>query len=1084
MAKRKEDDFPAFADQKRARPGPSTRPESESDLDSDDEMECPSPQDSSAESSSESESGDFGIIESIQVENFMGYARLGPVKFGANVNFVVGHSGKNALLTALIVGLGGKSLGSSLKEFVKDGEDSATISIKLRNRGQDAFKSEVYGDSITVHQYISVDGSASYELKDQVGNLVSSKKEELIAILDHFKIQVDNPMSVLPQKMSRQLLRITNESDRYKLFMEATELEQMREGYAKILARKARSQQEIQQGEEQLEELRRQGVEIEEHFQTMVALDQKLKNLKHEKTWALVNETERTISNMISDINVEDQHTVILNHDLEVSKVTYNETLQRYIAIHENVVKLNEEAAELEPKCLEAKEIAKRTDRAYRQATAFYNYSQSELTKLDKVSEQLHDKIVDLRKSLELAELEKQKKISTLREKIHNFKDQEDSLVQEIKYLHQSIEKDDEEHSRIREEEAFVQEMLNEEQEQLNHLKDYKTDPLKRFGPQIPPLVEAIEDAFKQGYFTHKPLGPLGACIRLRYPEYALAIESCLKGLLLDFFCDNHKDEQVLQELLKRFYPTTCSDRPQVIVSSFQCELYDLTDRAACHPEYPTVLSALEIDHAVVANTLVDLRSIESVLLVRSGSFASMHAQGRPKNCTKILTSCGDQVFEGRYYSCEDLRPIYLGDMEGEINHLEKQVESKMTKLSEFQEQVNSLQNDIKKNRETIDSHYRHLREIKVKVINISSEIKDLEDEEENQSIDLSVLEDEAEEIKEEIKEVEEKMKNRKETMENLRQPKIDAEQRHEEFKLKCSQVSELVESLMEERNQTGLEVSAQHQSVLHYQNRLKHHVDSLQVIKEELAMKERELEREMAQANYLCPERIAVTRASDVLDREIDLLTQRIQSENYTHRRREDITRQYQQAKEKYLDINGRVNNLKSLIETLDEILVQRYDTYQKSRRNLSLQCKLFFDSLMSHWSFCGEMRFNHKNETLSITVQPGEADGSDMGGLSANRHSFSNFLFILTLWSVTESPFRCLDTVDIYMDRKSRKIAMEMIVWIAAHSYQNHQVILLSPQYLSSFPSSPLVEVLEMPDLESEEKTLPFESVNPKEN
>ncbi|XP_051824768.1 structural maintenance of chromosomes protein 6-like [Antechinus flavipes] len=1076
MSKRKEDDFLPATYQKKARPGPEGASEEGLERGFSESV-------SYGSSVYRSEPQELGIIESIHLENFMGYSKLGPVKFGSNVNFVVGHSGKNALLKALIIGLGGKSLGSSLKEFVKDGEESANISITLRNRGEDAFKADFYGDSITVYQHISVDGSTSYQLINHSGSVISSKREDLMAILEHFKIQVDNPVSILPHKVGRQIMRIRNENDRYKLFMEATELEQMREGYAKILARKLRSQQEIEQGAEQLEELRRQGVEIEEHFQTMGALDQRLENLKQEKTWALVKETERTISNMISDINVEDQHTVILNHDLEVSRVTYNETLQRYIAIHENVVKLNEEAAILEPKYSEAKEIAKRTDRAYRQATAFYNYSQTELAKLDKISEQLHDKIVDLRKNLELAELEKQKKISSLKEQISNFKNQEDSLVQEIKYLHQSIEKDDEDHSRIREEETFVQEILNENQEHLKHLRDYKNDPLKRFGPQIPALLGAIEEAYKQGYFTRKPLGPLGACINLRFPEYALAIETCLKGLLLDFFCDNSKDEQVLQELLKRFYPTTCSDRPQVIVSSFQCEFYDVTERAACHPEYPSVLSALEIEEAVVANTLIDLRNIESVLLIKSENFPTMYAQGRPKNCNRILTVCGDHVFEGRFYTSEELRPIYLGDMEGEISILEKEVENKMAKLSEFQEQVCALQDDIRKNREIIDSHYRHLREIKGNVINLSSEIRDLEDEEENQSVDLSVLEDEAEEIKEEMKEVEKKIETRRETMENLKQPKIDAEQRHEEFRIKCNQVSELVESLMEERNQTGLEVTAQHQSVLHYQNRLRQHIDSLQLVKNELAMKEKELEREIAQANYICPERIEVTRTSDVLDREIDLLTQRIQSENYTNKKREDITKQYQIAKEKYLDLNGKMNNLKSFIETLDEILEQRYETYQKSRKSLSLQCKLFFDNLLSQWSFCGEMRFNHKNETLSITVQPGNAAYGDMGILSANGTSFTNFLFILTLWSVTESPFRCLDTIDIYMDRKSRKIAMDMILWVS-HFYQNHQVILLSSQFMTALPQSPLVEILEMPDLENDEQPLPLESANPNQD
>ncbi|XP_043829871.1 structural maintenance of chromosomes protein 6-like [Dromiciops gliroides] len=1092
MSKRKEDDFPPATEQKRARPEPSPGPEPEpgpgpgpgGEGTSEEGPERAPPQNLSLGSStSHSVSGEFGVIESIQVENFMGYTMLGPVKFGSNVNFMVGHSGKNALLTALVVGLGGKSLGTSLKGLIKDGETSADISITLRNRGDYAFKSDLYGDSITVHQHISIDESETYELKSHTGDVVSSKKEDLTAILERFKIQVDNPVSILREELSRQLMDTRNDGDRYKLFMKATELEQMREDYSQIMERKARNQHQIEQGEEQLEELKRQGIEIEEHFQNMVTLRKKLEDLKNEMAWALVSKTEREIDNMIGNISIGDQRTVILNQELEASKVKFSEAEKKYRAIHENMQKLSEEAAELEPQCIEANEDAMKTDRAYCQAEAFYNYSQNEFNKLDQVSEQLHNQIDEMKKSLELAELEKQNKISMLKEKIRNFKDQEDTLVEEIKHLHQAIEKDDKEHSQIREQETYMQQILDDEQRQLDQLKDCKSEPLKRFGPQIPALLEAIEDAHRQGLFTYKPIGPLGACIRVREPEFTLAIESCLKGLLLSFFCDNHNDEKILQGLMKKFYPSD-SSRPQIITSAFACEVYDLTDRMAYHPEFPTVLTALEIDNAVVANTLIDMKGIESVLLIKSKSLACtvMQAQRPPKNCTKVLTGDGDQVFERHYYTSEKLRPIYLGDIEMEISNLEKDVKNKIEQLSAFQEHVCSLEKDVKKNRETIDSHYQHLKEIKIKVISFTSEMKDLEEEEQNQSIDISILEDEAQEIKEEMKEAEEKMKIRKVEMEKLRQPKIDAEKRNEELKVQYNQISELVESIRGERNRAALEVDNQHQCMLHYENRLKQHLDSLQVKKEELAMKERELERETAQAKYICPDRKEVTHTASVLDREISLLRQRIQSENYTHRSREDIMRQYQEAKERYLDLDNKVKNLKKLIKTMEDISKQRYEAYQKRRRNLSIQGKLYFDSLLSQWSFHGDIHFDHINETLSVMFNRGDAAFNDLRASAGERHYFSNFLLIITLWSITESPFRCLDTFDVCLDSDHRKIAMDMILRIA-HSQEHLQFILITPQYMNSVLPNSLIEVLQIPDPDEDGAALTSKAVSSEE-
>ncbi|XP_036596475.1 structural maintenance of chromosomes protein 6-like [Trichosurus vulpecula] len=1073
MAQREGGAIPVVAEEpQRARPGPEG--------DSNEDKEAVLLQSvSHGGAASPLASGSAGIIESVQLENFMCHAKLGPVKFGPNVNFVVGRRGKSALLTALAIGLGGESLGSSLSEFVKDGELSANISITLRNTGEDAFKSDLYGDSITVQQCISVNGTTSYKLKDQAGNLVCSQKAELMAILDHFKIQVDNPASILPQEMGRQLLRTQHDSDRYKFFLKVTGLQQRREEYSEALERKARSQLEIDQKKEELENLKCQSIAVEEHVQKMVALREKLEDLKHEMAWALVTETEREVDGMVHNINLGDHHTTLLNQKLEASKAKLNASEKKYTTILENLQMLNKEAAELEPKCIEAKEDAKRTDKAYYQAEAFHTASQNELNQLDKFAEHFYNKMEVLKKSLELAELEKQENISTLKETLKNFKDQQDSLVRDIKHLHQAIEKDGEECSEIRKEESYVQQILHEEQQQLNQWKECKTEPLKRFGSQIPTLLEAVDDAHRRGHFIFKPIGPLGACIRFQDPEFALAIESCLNGLLLAFFCDNHKDEQILQELMKRFYPLG-SPQPQIIVSAFECQLYDVTDRMAYHPEFPTVLTALEIDHPVVVNTLIDMRGIESVLLVKSNPLARrvMQAQEPPKNCSKVLTACGDEVFENRYYSCEESRPTYLGDLEIEIGNLEKEIENKTAQLLTFQQHESSLEKAVRKNQETINSHYQHLKEIKTRIINITSEIKDLEDEDKSQSIGLSVLQEEVQAIKEEMKDIEEGMKAQKEEMENLKQLKIDAEGRHEELKLRCNEVLEFIESFMEEQNQAALEVNVQHQSVLYYENKLKQHLNSLQVEKEELAMKERVLERETALAKSTCAERKEVTTTASALDEKITVLRKTIQSENYIYGSQDETRRYYQEIKESCLDLADKVKSLKKFIEALDVVTNQSYSIYQNHRKSLSLRCKLYFHSLLSQWSFSGEMHLDHENETLSITVQPGEGNTtafSDTQAFSGGRHSFSNFLLILTLWSVTESPFRCLDALDGYMDVNHRKTAMDMILSIA-HLQQHCQFILLTPQYMSSLPPSSLIEILKMPD--PDETILPFQA------
>lgn len=69
----------------------------------------------------------------------------------------------------------------------------------------------------------------------------------------------------------------------------------------------------------------------------------------------------------------------------------------------------------------------------------------------------------------------------------------------------------------------------------------------------------------------------LGCCIRLRDPELGLAVECCLKALMLAFCCDNHADERELQRIMSRHFQQ--GRRPLIIVSSFTNTAYDVRGR-------------------------------------------------------------------------------------------------------------------------------------------------------------------------------------------------------------------------------------------------------------------------------------------------------------------------------------------------------------------------------------------------------------------------------------------------------------------------------------------------------------------------
>lgn len=79
-------------------------------------------------------------------------------------------------MTGVVVALGGKARsterGSSLKQFIRTGAQSAEAIVYLRNRGPDAFNPDEYGDTIICERQIRADGTGGYKIKSEKGQLV------------------------------------------------------------------------------------------------------------------------------------------------------------------------------------------------------------------------------------------------------------------------------------------------------------------------------------------------------------------------------------------------------------------------------------------------------------------------------------------------------------------------------------------------------------------------------------------------------------------------------------------------------------------------------------------------------------------------------------------------------------------------------------------------------------------------------------------------------------------------------------------------------------------------------------------------
>uniref|UniRef100_A0A673N468 Structural maintenance of chromosomes protein 6 n=1 Tax=Sinocyclocheilus rhinocerous TaxID=307959 RepID=A0A673N468_9TELE len=847
--------------------------------------------------------------------------------------------GKSAVLTALIVALGGKAhttnRGSSLKVFVKEGESSADVSITLRNRGRDAYKPEVFGQSINIDLRISSEGMRTYKLKSKTGHLVSSKKEELISILDHFNIQVDNPVSILTQEMSKHFLHSKGEGDKYKFFMKATQLDQMKEDYSYIMKTKSMTQNAVEKHRETLQELKRKYHEKEERYKNLASLNemqQKLDELKSQMAWSLVAEVEQEMKPMRERIAAEEKSTVKYDQKVEEWEVTE------------------------------------------------YYFWGTESSSQD------------------------------------------------------------------------LQRTIESKRRNLAAMENSRGNQVCRFGEHMLPLLRAIDEADRRGQFKKKPVGPLGFCIQLRDPELGLAVECCLKALMLAFCCDNHADERELQRIMSRYFQQ--GRRPQIIVSTFTNTVYDVRSRAVIHHEYPTVLQALDIENSVVANCLIDMRGIETILLIKNAKDARkvMQSVNRPRNCMEAFTREGDQVYYNRYYSSEQDRVHYLSkDVEEEIRFENIKSIFEMGFISVFKQ--NSL----------------------IKKINVLVDLC--------VSLCLCVQEEELEELCSRINVC-------REEFEAVRDQVLTHKKEYEEADQLCRQQREAFNSIAEEAEPIKEQLSSNDQELArskhhkkHYEEKQKAHVDMIETLKTNLNVKDLELQASIAKASEICPERLDVRRTAKSLDSEISRLRHQINTQQDQQGHRDTIVRQYHEAKENFSNIGRQVKGLEAFIRQLTEIMNTRHNVYAEMRMYLSVRCKYYFDSMLSQRGYIGKMTFDHKNETLSISVQPGEGGKavlSDMRSLSGGERSFSTVCFVLSLWAIAEAPFRALDEFDVYMDMVNRRISMDMMLKIAA-SQRYRQFIFLTPQSMSSLPVNSLIRILRLKDPDRSQSALPFGQRNP---
>lgn len=1049
-----------------------------------------------------------GVIRKIALHNFMCHNHL-DVKLGSHVNFIVGRngSGKSAVITALVVGLGGKAgvtgRGRAIKNFIKTGKRDAWVEVTLNNKGKDSYKHYLYGDRIIIKRKFSIDGGSSYSVHSESGQHISARRDELTHITDHFNIQVDNPVSILNQDTSRNFLNSKSSGDKFKFFMRATQLEQMSQDYGDVHRHMHCTKQDIDCKKQTLDKMRKEVRIWQSKFKNLAALsDLKIKvtNLKNEMAWALVAERERGLKPLEKTLKKEEAALPQYMKKVDQTKKEQEQWEERLKDLEQKVMDCSKAVRDLQP-LLEArhKDVTKAKhslapilnqlktiDRELRSARAECKQCEERIDELKSIASKDYD--ADRRKREEqIARLEKNLEEAAAKQRVTEH---------EITQYASNVARGRTEFAAF---DSQIKAKTNKQREvrmSLQTLRAAKNDRLQRFGAWMPAVMTQLNAIKRQ--FHKIPLGPLGAKFELTDSKWALAMECCLKGLVSSFVCHDHHDAKLLEDIFNKNCPR--GRRPTIITSAFSSRVHNVSEHRVKSKDFPCVLDVIKCKDPVVINTLIDQRGIENVLLIEDSNVArTVMMKNPPHNSKECFTIEGDQAFcrpTFRYYSSDKTTVKFLmADVQEQIELLQMEDARIGNEIDELMQQRTDKQKEITKNHQLEKGCQTQINRAKESINRLNFEIRELQSVEDPAPIDVTTLEEEVSEYNKKIDELQAQRhailvdKAAEET--KLNEAKSNLEQVENEIREKSDDGI----PLQEEIRQTQTELETARNSRKHYSGKLKEQESKIGGIKRQIEAYKKDVESDRNKAMQIC-EPIATQRLPDDLENEINQIQRRIIEEEKEQGNEQEITDTFKMKKDTYDRVKREMQQLHNFLDKLEEVMTKRQIAYLKMRKSIANRTKYYFLMQMHHRAFTGKMNFDFDKETLDILVNPGKdlsgslakgkgrndsskdaLEGCDLKSLSGGERSFSTVCFILSLWEAMESPFRCLDEFDVFMDMVNRSISMDMMIE-AANTHNNMQFVFLTPQDMSSVRKIHNCKIFRMPDPERDntQRTLGF--------
>lgn len=998
-----------------------------------------------------------GIIEKIILRNFMCHDNF-ELNLGPRINIIIGSngSGKSAILTGLLVGLGAKasltSRASAINNLIKYGRNTAQITIVLKNEGPAAYKHELYGDRIVVERTLRREKAATYSIKSASGRVITDKKKDLDLILTKFHITVNNPLAFLSQDTAREFLT-QSDGNKFKFYMKGALLEDIINNLELTASHIKNVETSVTESKEYLSkawDLYNNAKHTYELYDRQRDLRRRMENIKAKIYWFNVFSIEKRLATYqdnhdekMTTINQLEKEKNIIDEQIPEQELKKEKLLEESKLIQHNLEIAERQLREIVAARSKKRSAALQKRDEYHEAEAKI---QEERLRIEKLEKEIDDEMARLDQANNQGKHHLKDEIDRIKEHLKSNETERGHQSSQLELLEGKI--NDSEYDEQKREISRRIELMERE------LENVSTATSNKYGPWGKSMTEIIRDiSANASHFHQTPVGPLGVHISIRsqFATWKKMLNSILQKTLASFVVVDEHDRNVLAQILQKY--TEVQNRPNVIVRKF--EVFDFSNGQVDIGD--SILDALNFDNEVAKYTLIDTNSIELTLLACSdnqlrefasipGVFASLKLhddnsgvratkKGASYNNDPVFYKRGPAMFSGGV-SAADINEIRqsllqqrqkLDSLKGD----ERVIMNQIRAIRKKQAQLGDEEGKLKRRRTQLEQEMRKegdtalIERNKVEIENRETNIT-------NYMRILDSLKDEIIEDRETLRETKHKEKEQQVKTQSVKNLFSSLEKKV----LEC-------EALQDEYRNSKAQLDAQ----------IVREQETLEIIDKKKEDMELTMLPHLEKAQELCSrDDIHIDWEHDTKDsitQEYKEAQAQIEEmERGIGRSLEDVQLEFTQARTKLDDATEQNREVMRSYELFKNQMEMRKEFLYLTIRNNNSSMNQAFEQSLSYRGMHGRLHMNLDSQSLVLHVQTrNEQDKRTVDSLSGGEKSFVQIAFLLSLWHIMESRVRALDEFDVFMDSVNRTVGIKMLVQ-ELQNLPKSQTIFITPQ------------------------------------